>query len=119
MGLLFASANSAGLISSNVYPSQTEPRYFEGHGIAIGFAFMAIVCAIIITTANRVENARRDALYGPVAADGSDAGPDKDFTPERLGDWGLEGLTKTEIIELGDKHPGTVYTVTSHHFSSH
>lgn len=105
---MLASGNLAGLVSSNVYPSPTAPRFFEGHGVAIGFGFLAIACSIIITTANRIENARRDALYGPVAADGSDADGDKVLSPERLRDWGLEGLTKVEIIELGDKHPGTV-----------
>jgi hypothetical protein len=107
MGLTFASASSAGIISCNVYPSHTAPRFFEGHSIALGFAFMAIVCAIIITTASRIENARRDSLYGSVAADGSDANPNKVLTPEQWQSWGLEGLTKIEIIELGDKHPGT------------
>src|ERR1700733_5857189 len=106
MGLLFATGNSAGLISSNVYPSSTAPRFFEGHGVAVGFSFVAIVCAIIITTANRVENARRDTVYGPVAADGSDANPNKALTPEQRRSWGLEGFSKLEIIELGEKHPG-------------
>jgi hypothetical protein len=107
MGLLFATGNSAGIISSNVYPAGTAPRFFEGHGVAVGFSFMAIVCAIIITIANRLENARRDSLYGLVAANGSDASPNKVLTPEQRKTWGLEGLSKTEIIELGDKHPGT------------
>jgi hypothetical protein len=98
----------AGIISSNVYPSHTAPRFFEGHGVAVGFSFMAIVCALIITIANRIENDRRDSLYGPVAADGSDANPNKVLTPEQCRNWGLEGLSKTQIIELGDKHPGTV-----------
>lgn len=108
MGLLFATGNSAGLISSNVYPSNTAPRFFEGHGIAVGFSSMAIVCAVIITVANRLENAHRDALFGPVAADGSDANPNKVLTAEQRKSWGLEGLSKTEVIELGDKHPGTI-----------
>jgi hypothetical protein len=107
MGLLFSTGNSAGIISSNVYPSHTAPRFFEGHSVAIGFAFMAVVCAVIITTATRIENARRDSLYGPVAADGSDASPNKVLTPDQCRSWGLEGLSETEIIELGDKHPGT------------
>lgn len=107
MGLLFATGNSAGLISSNVYPSHTAPRFIEGHVVAVGFAFMAIVCAIIMTVSNRLENARRDRLYGPVASDGSDANPNKVLTPEQRQSWGLGGLSKLEIIELGDKHPGT------------
>jgi MFS transporter, ACS family, DAL5 transporter family protein len=106
MGLMFACANLAGIISSNVYPSHAAPRFFGGHGVAVGSGFITIVCAIILTTAYRLENARRDRMYGPAAADGSDATSNKILTPEQRRSWGLEGLTQTEIIELGDKHPG-------------
>lgn len=106
LGLTFASGNCAGIISSNVYPSRTAPRLFEGHSVSIGFEVMSIVCAVILTVANRIENTRRDVLYGPVAADGSDANPNKILTPEQRQKWGLEGLSRLEIIELGDKHPG-------------
>ena len=109
MGLMFSAANSAGIISSNVYPSHTAPRFFQGHDVAVGFALMAVVCAIVINIATRNENVRRDALYGPVAVNGSDANPNKVLTPDQSRRWGLEGLPKTEIIELGDKHPGTVF----------
>lgn len=108
IAILFGCANVAGIISSNVYPSRTKPRFFEGHGIAIGFASLTIIAAIIMTIANRIENARRDRLYGPAAPGGSDVDFNKVLTPEQLRKWGLEGLSKTEIIELGDKHPGIV-----------
>jgi len=111
MAILFGCGNIAGIISSNVYPSGTEPRFFEGHGIAIGFASLAVIAAIIITIANRIENVRRDTLYGPVAPDGSDAYFNRVLTPEQLRNWGLEGLSNTEIIELGDKHPAFRYVV--------
>jgi len=111
IAVLFGCANVAGIISSNVYPSSTAPRFFEGHGIAIGFASLTVITSVIITIANRIENARRDALYGPAAPDGSDAYFNKVLTPEQLREWGLEGLSKTEIIELGDKHPAFRYVV--------
>ena len=108
MGFVFSMATIAGIISSNVYPERTAPRYFQGHGIAMGFAFLAIICTTILTIANRIENARRDTLYGPAAVDGSDTNPNEVLTPEQLRAWGFEGLSKTQIIELGDKHPGTL-----------
>lgn len=116
MGMLFTTGNSAGLISSNVYPAKTGPRFFEGHGVALGFAFMAIVCAVIITTANRRENARRDRVYGEVAVDGSDANPTKVLSAEKRTRWGLDGLSETEVIELGDLHPGKSCCLRSSQF---
>jgi len=110
MGFVFAMATTAGIISSNVYPARTAPRYFQGHGIAIGFASMAIICTAVLTIANRMENARRDTLYGPAPADGNDTDPNEVLTPEQLRTWGFEGLSKTQIVELGDKHPGILST---------
>jgi len=109
MGFFFSVGNSAGLISSNVYPAKTAPRFFRGHGVAIAFSFMAIVCVSILMAYNWRENSRRDRVYGPVAPDGSDAHPRKVLTPEQKATWGLEGLSQLEIIELGDRHPGFRY----------
>lgn len=114
MGLLFSTGNSAGIISSNVYPTNTAPRFFEGHGVAVGFSFMAIACAVILKIALARENASRDARYGTVAADGSDASPTKVLTAEQRQKWGLEGLSQNEIIELGDKHPGMYPSIFPH-----
>jgi len=111
MGLLFSVGNSAGIISSNVYPSNTAPRFFEGHGVAVGFCGLAIICAVTIMLANSRENARRDRVYGPAAADGSDASPLKVLTAEQKRTWGLEGLSEVEVIELGDSHPGYRYII--------
>jgi len=111
MGFYFSVGNSAGIISSNVYPSSSAPRFFEGHGIAIGFSFLAIVCALALVTSNMHENARRDKVYGVVAPDGSDANPRKILTPQQKATWGLEGLSELEIIELGDRHPAFRYII--------
>lgn len=105
MGFFFTVGNSAGLISSNVYPTKSRPRYIEGHSVAIGFASLAIICAIILYTHNKRENARRDRVYGVAAVDGSDASP-RSGNKEK---WGLEGLSDREVIELGDRHPGVFF----------
>lgn len=111
MGLLFTTGNSAGIISSNVYPARTAPRFVEGHSIAIGFSGLAIVCALMLMYANSRENARRDREYGKMALDGSDANPAKmkGLSEEKRKRWGLQDLSELEIIELGDRHPGGWY----------
>lgn len=105
MGVFFSAGNSAGIISSWVYPARTAPRYFQGHGIAIGTAFLAIVCAAILMWHNNRENKRRDALYGPV-----DLGTNVlHATPQQIERWGLTNKTKEEVLDLGDRHPGYRY----------
>ncbi|KAF9512561.1 hypothetical protein BS47DRAFT_1345338 [Hydnum rufescens UP504] len=109
MGFFFSVGNCAGIISSNVYPNSTAPRFIRGHSIAIAFSFMTIICISILMASNWRENVRRDKVYGAVAPDGSDAHPRKVLTPEQKATWGLEGLSELEIIELGDRHPGFRY----------
>ncbi|KAF9506094.1 hypothetical protein BS47DRAFT_1353318 [Hydnum rufescens UP504] len=109
MGFFFSVGNCAAIISSNIYPNSTAPRFIRGHSIAVAFSFMTIICVSILMASNWRENARRDRVYGVVAPDGSDAHPRKVLTPEQKVTWGLEGLSELEIIELGDRHPGFRY----------
>ena len=107
MGAFFTLGNSAGIVSSWVYPTTQAPRFFTGHGVAIGFSFMAIVCAIILMIDHSRDNARRDKLYGKLATDGSESNPlrmegNKELTKR----WGLEGMSRDQILDLGDRHPG-------------
>lgn len=107
MGVFFTCGNSAGMIASNVYPASTAPRYFQGHGIAIGFSMLAIVCAAILMFAHSRENARRDRLYGTVEPGLNPL----HATPEQIKRWGLEGMSHMEILDLGDRHPAYRYLV--------
>jgi MFS transporter, ACS family, DAL5 transporter family protein len=118
--------NSAGIISSNVYPIGDAPRYIRGHAIALGFSVLpsylparfsipdrrvflwqclTIVLSAFMTFYNVRENARRDRVYGVPNPDGSDCSPLYADDPVRLKKWGLEGKSKEEIIALGDQHP--------------
>lgn len=107
MGAFFTIGNSGGIVSSWVYPSTQAPRFFTGHGVAIGFSFMAIVCTIILMVEHSRDNARRDAKYGPIAADGSESNPLRmQGNQELMKRWGLEGMTRDQILDLGDRHPG-------------
>jgi len=105
MGVFFSAGNSAGLISSNVYPANTAPRYFQGHGIALGTAFLAICCAALLMWDHGRENARRDALYGPIVPGQNPL----HAPPEQIKRWGLDNMTREQVLDLGDKHPGYRY----------
>ncbi|KAF8572720.1 putative MFS nicotinic acid transporter Tna1 [Ramaria rubella] len=111
MGIFFSIGNSAGIISSNVYPAGDAPRYIRGHAIALGFSCLAIVLCAFMIYYNMRENARRDRRYGVPNPDGSDCSPMNADDPVRLKKWGLEGKSKQEIIELGDLHPAFRYVI--------
>ncbi|PWN87159.1 putative MFS nicotinic acid transporter Tna1 [Acaromyces ingoldii] len=103
MGIYFTIGNSAGLVSSNVYPMADAPRYIKGHAINLGFAAVAILSCAVLMFHNIRENRRRDAI--------SYAHPDgRDVDPSRLDDeaekkrWGYEGKTREELLSLGHRH---------------
>ncbi|CAO1615864.1 unnamed protein product [Parajaminaea phylloscopi] len=104
MGLFFMFGNSAGLVSSNVYPKKEAPRYVKGHAINLAFSALAILCAITLAIANRRINAQRDKIH-PASLDGRDVQASKLGEPAEKKKWGLEHLSTKEIVELGDRHP--------------
>ncbi|KAH7096100.1 putative MFS nicotinic acid transporter Tna1 [Auriculariales sp. MPI-PUGE-AT-0066] len=113
MGLFFTTGNSAGFVSSNVYPSRDSPRFFMGHGVAIGFAAMAIVCSIILMVDNARNNRERDSKYGVVNVRGKEAidmASGKVVDPYDRARWGLDAnMSDSEIVNLGDRHPAYRY----------
>ena len=108
MGLFFSMGNSAGLVSSNVYPKTESPRYIKGHSINLAFTALAILCAVVLAVENKRLNRLRDRIH-PAKADGSDVDIRKAGEEEEKRKWGLQGLTHQEVIELGDRHPGFRY----------
>ena len=108
MGLVFSFGNASGIISSEVYRDKDKPRFILGHACAVGFAVLNFVMATILTIYNRRENARRYAKYGPPPTPEDPQDIDSDEYRKR---WGLEGYTREEIIELGDKHPAHRYLI--------
>lgn len=69
---------------------------------------MCGIMALILTTYLRRENKRRDALYGPPPAEHETEGYESEEHKQR---WGLEGMSREQIVELGDKHPAYRYIV--------
>ncbi|KAF8522742.1 putative MFS nicotinic acid transporter Tna1 [Hysterangium stoloniferum] len=109
MGVFFSCGNFGGIIASNIYPIGDAPKYIRGHAISLGFSCLAIVTSAFMGFYNMQENARRDRIYGVPDLDGSDCSPVHADDPVRMKKWGLEGMSKRDIIELGDQHPAFRY----------
>jgi hypothetical protein len=106
MGMVFSSGNSGGIVASQVYRSENSPRYIPGHATAVGFCVANFTTAALLWWYLSRENKRRDQAYGHIAEwENSD---DID-SQEYIKKWGLEGMSRTEIIELGENHPGYRY----------
>ncbi|CAF4397402.1 unnamed protein product, partial [Adineta steineri] len=59
--------NCGGVISGQIYRSQDGPRFILGHGINLGFCVLGLIAVIILFISFRLENHRRDRLYGDVS----------------------------------------------------
>ncbi|GJJ10312.1 hypothetical protein Clacol_004538 [Clathrus columnatus] len=103
--VFFSIGNLAGIPASNVYPASDAPRYIRGHSIALSFSVLCVIVAGGLSIYNYKENARRDRVYGRPNADGSDCNILYIQDEVKLKVYGLEGKTREEIIELGDRHP--------------
>jgi hypothetical protein len=113
--------NSGGAISGQIYRSQDAPRFIFGHKINLGFCAMGLISAGILFIAFRLENRRRDRLYGPLDINNKKSGL---ATPTRnkqnvdvfgFGNeedrpiLGYENMSEEEIRDLGDKHAAWRY----------
>lgn len=107
-GMVFSSGNSGGIVASQVYRDQDRPRYYLGHGTAVGFCLANFTMAALLWWQLSKENKRRQDAYGsPPHEDEVN-----DFESEEyLRRWGLEGKSKKEILELGDNHPAFRYVL--------
>jgi hypothetical protein len=106
MGLVFSAGNAGGIIASEAYQSSTAPQFRPGHGTALGFLVICFLSALTLYIALKRENERRDSVYGP-APGSEDVNEWED--PEFIRKWGLEGMSRKEIVALGDDHPGFRY----------
>ena len=110
MGVFFTVGNSACLISSNIYPTKESPRFIKGHAINLGFAALTFITTSIIMFVNWRDNKARDAI-SYAHPDGRDVDPARlDHEDERKR-WGYEGLSRDELLALGDRHRGFRYVI--------
>ncbi|OXC66800.1 hypothetical protein C367_02566 [Cryptococcus neoformans Ze90-1] len=102
MGFIFSLGNSGGIIASEVYRTQDSPRYIPGQSVTFGFSCVCFITSIIMYFGLRRENRRREKIYGPPPGPGELSEWDSEEGKKR---WGLEGMTREEIADLGDDHP--------------
>lgn len=106
MGLVFSAGNSGGIVSSQAYRNKDAPRFQPGHATAMAFCLLNGSMALLLYIMNKRENRRRDEKYGPAPL--PDEVQEYD-DPAYQQKWGLEGMTRAEVVELGDDHPAFRY----------
>ena len=116
LAFMLSVGNSGGAISGQIYRSQDAPRFILGHAINLGFCIIALITVIILLIGFRLENSRRDRLYGPAVVSSSTATLVTTESGKEIVDvfglgseedrkkWGYENMSETEIQDLGDKH---------------
>lgn len=101
IGFFFTIGNSAGLISSNIYPKEQGPRFIQGHAINLGFAGLTFITTSLIIFINWRDNRDRDAI-SKAHPDGRDVDPSRLDTEAEKQRWGYEGYTREQLMRLGD-----------------
>nr|ODO00972.1 hypothetical protein L204_01697 [Cryptococcus depauperatus CBS 7855] len=108
MGLVFSCGNSGGIVSSQAYRNKDAPLFRPGHATAMAFCLLNFSMAFFLHVMNKRENRRRDEKYGPPPA----ADEVEDYeSSEYQRRYGLEGMPKEDILELGDDHPAFRYVL--------
>ncbi|CEL53770.1 putative transporter C1002,16c OS=Schizosaccharomyces pombe (strain 972 / ATCC 24843) GN=SPAC1002.16c PE=3 SV=1 [Rhizoctonia solani AG-1 IB] len=53
------------VLGTHSYPATEGPRYIKGLALCCGFEFLGALMCLVLTISFRLENARRDRIYGP------------------------------------------------------
>jgi hypothetical protein len=106
MGMYFSSGNAGGIWSALCYRTADKPYFRPGHGSALAFAALNAITSVILILGMRAVNKKREAEFGP--APGPEETHDVD-DPEYRARWGLEGMSRNDILNLGDDHPAFRY----------
>lgn len=62
---LFMSIGQCGsVLGSHIFPLTEGPRYIKAFGISCALAFLACALCLVLSMSYRIDNARRDRLYG-------------------------------------------------------
>jgi len=86
--MFMAIGQCGSILGSHLFPKTEGPRYIKGFAVSCALMFLAAVLAIVLSVSYRLENTRRNELYG---------------IPEPN--------TKVDTRELADKAPGFRYVV--------
>lgn len=60
-GVVISFGNLNGVVSSNIYPSKTAPRFFEGHSVVLGYIVIGIIANTVYYFGTQAENRKREA----------------------------------------------------------
>jgi len=62
--MFMAIGQCGSILGSHIFPTPDGPRYITGFAVACALQFVAVGCAVLLTIVYRLENNRRDRLYG-------------------------------------------------------
>ncbi|CAF1237997.1 unnamed protein product [Adineta steineri] len=116
LAFMISIGNCGGIISGQIYRTQDAPRFVLGHAVNLGFCVLAIICISILMIGLRLENRRRDRLYGPVTINlpTSSTTVVDVFGLGSVEDrkrWGYENMSEEQLRDLGDKHAAWRYII--------
>ncbi|EOR04997.1 hypothetical protein J056_000362 [Wallemia ichthyophaga EXF-994] len=138
-GVIMSAGNTAGILSSFLYPDSDKPDFVMGHSVSAAFSAFTFILAVALHFILKRENKQRDEKFGTLdeiyaiineqsggvsnaytpekdAKDAEDADAVNnlpsvsrneftDLPPVLIEKFGLHGLSKEDIANLGDKHP--------------
>lgn len=90
MGVFIGWGNLNGIVSSNIFPQSSGPRFLEGHGVVLAYLVVFLLGGSVLTH------------WGLERENGKRRAGERDF-------W-VRGKTEEEIEEMGDCVPGYLYT---------
>ncbi|KAG6861386.1 hypothetical protein C0995_000792 [Termitomyces sp. Mi166 len=62
--MFMAIGQCGSVLGSHIYPKTESPAYTKGFAIGCALEFLAAVCCFLLSVSYRIENARRDRIYG-------------------------------------------------------
>lgn len=90
MGVFIGWGNLNGIVSSNIFPQSSGPRFLEGHGVVLAYLVVFLLGGSVLTH------------WGLERENGKRRAGERDV-------W-VRGKSEEEIEELGDCVPGYLYT---------
>ncbi|KAF9477800.1 MFS general substrate transporter [Pholiota conissans] len=62
--LFMAIGQCGSILGSHLYPKTEGPRYIKGFGVSSALLFLAALCSVILSISYRLDNNKRDRIYG-------------------------------------------------------
>ncbi|WEW56111.1 hypothetical protein PRK78_001546 [Emydomyces testavorans] len=62
--ILVVAGHCWSILASKSFPAHEGPNYIRGYGIVLAFLGLSCVMSVVLSVRHRIENARRDKMYG-------------------------------------------------------